>query len=138
MQESSAARQQLYLYRRPDVCAATQPALRLDAWRMYSMGRGQIYAQRLLGPGWHNPEERHVWSGPAQTLELSRSWFDGERWPAAILLEIRPYAASSEHLVTLTVGSGDAQQEIVFDSGATAVHEVGLYNVGFRFDRQTG
>ncbi len=168
-------RQQLYLYRRPDVCAAAAPALRLAAGRMYSMGRGQIYAQRLLGPGWHNPEEQHVWSGPAQTLELSRSWFDGERWPAAILLEVRPYAASPDHLVTLTVSSGNTQREIVFDSGATVVHEVGLdcpddsaactvqvevdgarsprevrgsedgrtlgvglYNVGFRFDRQTG
>ena len=118
--------QQLYLYRRPDVCVATQPALRLDAGRMYSMGRGQIYAQRLLGPGWHNPEEQHAWSGPAQTLELSRSWFEGDGWPAALLLEIRPYAASPDHLVTLTVSSGEAREEIVFDSGGTAVHEVGL------------
>ena len=118
--------QDLYLYRRLDACTPERAEFRLDAGRMYPMARGYVYAQRVLGPGWHNPEERHVWSGAAQTLELSRGWFDGERWPAVLLMELRPYAASPEHPVTLTVSSGDAQREIVFDGGATAVHEVGL------------
>ena len=119
-------RQELYLHRRPEVCAATGSEFRLGAGRMYPMARGRIYAQRLLGPGWHNPEQRHVWSSAAQTLELSRSWFDGGRWPASLLMEMRPYAASPEHLVTLTVSSGDMKREIVFASGETAVQEVSL------------
>lgn len=93
---------------------------------MYPTRRGYADAQRILGPGWHNPEQRHVWSGAAPALELSRRWFDGGRWPAVLLMELRPYAASPEHLVTLTVRAGAVEQEIVFDGAATAVHEIGL------------
>lgn len=118
--------QDLYLYKRPAVCASADREFRFEDGRMYPTRRGYVEAQRILGRGWHNPEERHVWSSAAQTLELSRDWFDGGRWPAVLLMELRPYAASPEHLVTLTVSSGDVQREIVFDSGETAVHEVGL------------
>ena len=93
---------------------------------MYPTRRGYVYAQAVLGRGWHNVEEGHVWSGAAQTLELSRSWYDAGRWPTGLLLEVRPYAAAPEHVVTLTVRSGEAEQALAFDSGATAVHEFGL------------
>ena len=118
--------QELYLYKRPAVCASADREFRFEDGRMYPTRRGYVDAQRILGPGWHNPEEGHVWSSAAQTLELSRDWFDGGRWPAVLLMELRPYAASPEHLVTLTVSSGDVQREIVFDSGETAVHEIAL------------
>ena len=119
-------RQELYLYERPAVCAASDQEFRFEAGRMYPTRRGFLHTQRVLGPGWHNPEERHVWSGASQTLELSKSWFDADRWPAVLLMEMRPYAASPDHVVTLTASSGDVEHEIVFDSGETAVHEVPL------------
>ena len=118
--------QDLYLYRRPAVCASPDRGFTVEDGRMYPTRRGYADAQRILGPGWHNPEQRHVWSGAAPTLELSRRWFGGGRWPAVLLLELRPYAASPDHLVTLTVRSGDVEQEIAFDGGATAVHEFAL------------
>ena len=120
------SRQVLYLYRLPDVCETPGCDLRFTEDRLYPTRRGLVYAQTVLGPGWHNPEERHVWSSASQTLELSKRWFDAGRWPAAVLLELRPYAASPEHPVTLTASSGDVQEEIVFDSGETAVHEIVL------------
>ena len=118
--------QDLYLYKRPAVCASADREFRFEDGRMYPTRRGYVDAQRVLGTGWHNPEQRHVWSGAAPTLELSKRWFDGERWPAVLLMELRPYAASPDHEVTLTVRSGDEEQEITFDGGATAVHEFGL------------
>ena len=119
-------RQDLYLYRQPETCGSSDAQFGFSAGRMYPMARGYVYAQRMLGPGWHNPEERHVWSGASQTLELSRSWFAAGRWPAALLMELRPYAASPEHVVTLTVRSGEVEDEIVFDGGGLAVHELAL------------
>ena len=118
--------QDLYLYKRPAVCGPPDRGFTFEAGRMYPTRRGYADAQRILGPGWHNPEQRHVWSGAAPALELSRRWFDGGRWPAVLLMELRPYAASPEHLVTLTVRAGAVEQEIVLDGGATAVHEIGL------------
>ncbi len=118
--------QDLYLYKRPAVCGPPDRGFTFEAGRMYPTRRGYADAQRILGPGWHNPEQRHVWSGAAPALELSRRWFDGGRWPAVLLMELRPYAASPEHLVTLTVRAGAVEQEIVLDGGAIAVHEIGL------------
>ena len=119
-------RQELFLYRLPGVCETPGCDLRFTAGRMYPTRRGYVYAQAVLGRDWHNVEEGHVWSGAAQTLELSRSWYDAGRWPTGLLLEVRPYAAAPEHVVTLTVRSGEAEQALAFDSGATAVHEFGL------------
>lgn len=119
-------RQVLYLYRLPGVCETPGCDLRFSDGRLYPTRRGYVYAQTMLGPGWHGLEEGHVWSGDAQTLELSKGWFDAGRWPAVLLMELRPYAASPEHLVTLTVRSGDAEEQIVFDGGGLALHELAL------------
>ena len=119
-------RQRLHFYRLPGVCETPGCALRLDDGRVYPTRLGYVYADRMLGPGWHGLEAGHVWSSASQTVVLSRSWFEGGRWPAALLLEVRGYAASPDHRVTLTARSGEVRQQIVFDSGGLAVHEVGL------------
>ncbi|MCY4599481.1 MAG: phospholipid carrier-dependent glycosyltransferase [Acidobacteria bacterium] len=119
-------RQVLYLYRVPGVCETPGCDLRFSDARLYPIRRGYVYAQTVLGPGWHGLEEGHVWSSDSQTLELSKSWFDAGRWPAALRMELRPYAASPEHLVTLIVRSGEVEEEILFDGGGLAVHDVPL------------
>ena len=117
-------RQELYLHRRPEVCAATGSEFKTRCRAHVLHGTG-THLRATTAPGWHNPERRHVWSSAAQTLveELVRrrplagvrsSWRCG-RTPR------RP-----EHLVTLTVSSGDMTREIVFASGETAVQEVRL------------
>ena len=117
--------QTLFLYRQRHVCAAPDCALNLRDGALYSLGHGHVYHRRLLGPGWHTAEERHVWSGAQAALTLSRSWFPAGRWPVAALLEMRPFAASAGHRVTLTVRSG-VEHVIGFDDGATGVREIPL------------
>lgn len=119
-------RQVLYLYRMPGVCDTPGCDLRFSDGRLYPIRRGYVYAQTVLGQGWHGLEEGHVWSGAAQTLELSKTWFEAGRWPVTLLVELRPYAASPEHLVTLTARSGDVEDQIVFDGGGLALHELSL------------
>lgn len=118
--------QMLYLYRQPDVCETPGCDLRFRDGRLYPTRRGYIYAETVLGAGWHNPEPGHVWSSEAQTLELSRGWFAEGRWPAAVVLEMQPFGASPEHPVTLVALSGGREEALVFDSSEVAVHEIGL------------
>ena len=118
--------QTLFLYRQRWVCAEPGCPLRLRDRALYPLGHGYIYHQKMLGPGWHGAEERHVWSGPRAALTLSRSWFPDGRWPTAALLEMRAFAASADHPVTLTGGAGAARRMIRFDDGGTRVHEVPL------------
>ncbi len=124
--------QTLFLYRQREVCAAPDCELRIRDRALYSLGHGYIYHQRMLGPGWHGAEERHAWSGPRATLTLSRSWFPTGRWPAAMRLETRAFAASPDHPVTVTARSGGVEHVIRFDDGGTAVHEVPLACTSFR------
>ncbi len=118
--------QTLFLYRRSGVCATPDCPLSLRDRALYSLGHGYVYHLRMLGPGWHQAEERHVWSQSQAVLTLSRSWFPSGQWPAAALLEMRPFAASEDHRVTLTVRSGAAERVIRFDDSADRLHEVPL------------
>ena len=116
----------LYLYRLPDVCETpTCPSL-FDEGRMYPTNRNYIYAEHLLGSGWHEQEDGHVWSSASATLSLSRTRFRDERWPEALQMEMRPFAALREHPTTLTVRSGGEVWEIVLDGGETDTGEIGL------------
>ena len=124
--------QTLFLYRQREVCAAPNCELRLRDGVLYSIGHGYIYHQRMLGDGWYGAEERHAWSGPQATLMLSRNWFSSGRWPAAVRLEMRAFAASPDHSMTVTARSGGVEHAIRFDDGETAVHEVPLGCTGFR------
>ena len=117
--------QTLFLHRQRLVCTEPDCPLRLSDGTLYSLGHGYIYHQQMLGPGWHRPEEHHVWSGSGAVLTLSRSWFPSGDWPAAALLEMRAFA-SPEHRVTLTARSGAAGRTIRFDDGGTGVNEVPL------------
>ena len=121
--------QTLLLYRH-EVCAAPDCDMRLRDGALYSLGHGYIYHQRMLGDGWYGAEERHAWSGPRGTLTLSRNWFPTGRWPAAVRLEMRAFAASPDHPVTVTARSGGVEHVIRFDDGETAVHEVPLACTG--------
>ncbi len=116
--------QTLLLYRY-EVCAAPGCDLRLRDGALYSLGRGYVYHQRMLGTGWYGAEERHAWSGPQATLTLSRNWFPTGRWPAAMRLETRALAAP-DHPVTVTARSGGTEHVVRFDDGGTGVHEVPL------------
>ena len=118
--------QTLFLYRQRGICAAPGCELSLRDRVLYSLGHGYVYHEKMLGPGWHGTEERQVWSETRSTLTLSRNWFPSGEWPAAALLEMRAFAASPDHRVTLTVRSGPAERVIRFDDGATRVHEVPL------------
>jgi hypothetical protein len=84
----------------------------------------------MLGDGWHGAEERHAWSGPRGTLTLSRNWFPTGRWPTAVRMEMRAFAASPDHAMTVTARSGGVEHVIRFDDGETAVHEVPLACTG--------
>ena len=117
--------QTLVLFRH-EVCAAPDCELRLRDQALYSLGNGYVYHQRMLGDGWHRAEERHVWSGPQAALTLSRGWFPSGEWPAAVLLEMRAFAASPDHVMTVTARFGDVEHVLRFDHGATAVQEVPL------------
>ena len=116
----------LFLYRQRGVCAAPDCPLSLRDRALYSLGLGYVYHQSMLGPGWHRAEERHVWSESRAALTLSRSWFPSGRWPAAALLEMRPFAASEDHRVTLTARSGAAERVVRFDDIATRMREIPL------------
>ena len=118
--------QTLFLYRQHAVCATPDCALSLRDRALYSLGHGYVYHRQMLGPGWHTAEEQHVWSESQAALTLSRGWFPSRRWPAAVLLEMRAFAASPDHRVTLTVRSGAVQRVIRFDDGDTAVREIPL------------
>ncbi len=126
--------QTLFLYRQREVCAAPDCELRLRDGALYSLGHGYIYHRRILGTGWYGAEERHAWSGPLATLTLSRRWFPSGRWPAAMRLEMRAFAASPEHPVTVTARSGGVEHVIPFDHGRTVVQEVPLACTAFRDD----
>ncbi len=126
--------QTLFLYRQREVCAAPDCELRLRNGALYSLGHGYIYHRRMLGTGWYGAEERHAWSGPLATLTLSRRWFPSGRWPAAMRLEMRAFAASPDHLVTVTARSGGVEHVIRFDHGRTVVQEVPLVCTTFRDD----
>ena len=118
--------QTLFLYRQRGICASPDCALSFRDLALYSLGHAYVYHRTMLGPGWHPAEEQHVWSAARSALTLSRNWFPSGAWPAAALLEMRPFAASADHRVTLTVGSGVARRVIRFDVGDTRVHEVPL------------
>ena len=118
--------QTLFLYRQHAVCATPDCALSLRGRALYSLGHGYVYHRQMLGPGWHTAEEQHVWSESQAALTLSRGWFPSGRWPAAVLLEMRAFAASPDHRATLTVRSGAVQRVIQFDDGDTAVREIPL------------
>ena len=118
--------QTLFLYRQRWVCSTPDCELGLRDGALYSMGHGHVYHRRLLGPGWHTAEERHVWSGAEAALTLSRSWFPAGRWPRSLLLEMRAFAGSADHRVTLTIRSGDVERTIAFDDVETRLREVPL------------
>ena len=118
--------QTLFLYRQRWVCSTPDCELDLRDGALYSMGHGHVYHRRLLGPGWHTTEERHVWSGAEAALALSRSWFSGGRWPRSLLLEMRAFAAMGGHRVTLTVRSGGVERVVAFDDLDTRLEEVPL------------
>ena len=118
--------QTLFLYRQREVCAAPDCDLTLRDQALYSLGHGYVYYQRMLGAGWYGAEERHAWSGPRASLTLSRSWFPSGEWPAAVRLEMRAFAASPDHPVTVTARSGGGEHVIRMDHGETAVREAPL------------
>ena len=118
--------QVLYLYRQPSICETPGCELLLDDDRLYAMGNRYIYVRKMLGPGWHRPEVNHVWSGRQPTLTLSRTWFASGRWPAALRLEMRPFAVSPDHHVRLSAETVGVEHVIGFDDGATAVHDIPL------------
>ena len=119
--------QTLFLYRQRWVCAAPDCELDLREGALYSLGHGHVYHRRLLGQGWHTTEEEHVWSGADAALTLSRSWFPEGRWPRSLRLEVRAFAASADHRVTLTVRSGGAARQFRFDDIDTRLQEVPLF-----------
>ena len=118
--------QTLFLYRQRAACPSPDCALSVRDLALYSLGRAYVYHRRMLGPGWHPAEEQHVWSAAQSALTLSRNWFPSGAWPAAALLEMRPFAASTDHRVTLSVRSGAAQRVIGFDGGDIRAQEVPL------------
>ena len=118
--------QTLFLYRQRAACPSPDCALSVRDVALYSLGRAYVYHRRMLGPGWHPAEEQHVWSAAQSALTLSRNWFPSGAWPAAALLEMRPFAASTDHRVTLSVRSGAAQRVIGFDGGDIRAQEVPL------------
>ena len=126
--------QTLFLYRQREICAAPDCELQLRDGVLYSIGHGYIYHRRMLGTGWYGAEERHAWSGPQATLTLSRGWFPSRRWPAVMRLEMRAFAASPEHPVTVTARSGGVEHVIRFDHGQTVVQETPLRCTTFRED----
>ena len=115
--------QVLYLYRQPGVCETAQCDLRLDEDRLYPLGNAYVYPQKILGPGWHRVERFHVWSEHDPTLVLSRAWFRADRWPRAVRMEMRAFAATEEHRVTVVARSGAREHAIGFNAGDTGVHE---------------
>ena len=118
--------QTLFLYRQRWVCSTPDCELSLRDGALYSMGHGHVFHRRLLGPGWRTAEERHVWSGAEAGLTLSRNWFPARRWPRSLLLEMRAFAASANHRVTLTVRSGGFERATAFDDLDTRFQEFPL------------
>lgn len=121
--------QTLFLYRQREVCAGPDCPLRLRDGVLYSAGRGYVYHERMLGPGWYGPEERFVWSASQAAITLSRGWFPVGEWPSAVRLEMQAFAATQDHRVTVTArsdGPGGADRVIQFDDVETAVHETPL------------